>query len=156
MAQIYSIVYQPQDMKYGEHVGDYNRVPLQQARLQEGFGIQGDQKGGHNSNRQLNLLSYEWLQSIQPLGYRTEPGQFGEQLIVRGLNFDNLKGGDRLQLGREACIEIVKGRTGCERLEAAQGKSILGIGAIGLLARVITGGEIQVGDPVLVLSTEKS
>jgi MOSC domain-containing protein YiiM len=155
MAQIYSIVYQPQNMKYGAHIGDYIRIPLVHARLLESYGIEGDQKGGHNSNRQLNLLSYEWLESVRSLGYRTEPGQFGEQLIVRGLEFASLNPGDRLQLGQEACIEIVKGRTGCERLEAAQGKSIAGIGSIGLLARVVAGGEIRVGDPVSVLTTEQ-
>jgi MOSC domain-containing protein YiiM len=59
--------------------------------------------------------------------------------------------GTRLQLGDAAVLEIVKGRSGCTRLEAAQGKSITGLGPIGMLARVITSGPIRVGDPVRVL-----
>jgi MOSC domain-containing protein YiiM len=151
MASIFSIVYQPKDPAYGEHAGDYLRLPLERANLVARHGIEGDQKAGHNPVRQLNLLSAEWLTALQPRGYKTQPGQFGEQIIVSGLAVERLEPGVRLQLGNEACIEIPKLRTGCERLEAAQGKSIAGLGPIGAMARVITGGVIQVGDPVVVL-----
>jgi MOSC domain-containing protein YiiM len=151
MAHILSIVYQPLDREYGESLKDYIRVPIQTARLIENHGIEGDQKAGHNPVRQLNLLSHEWLQSIQPKGYRTEPGQFGEQVILEGLAIDSLVPGTRLQLGNEAIIEITKTRTGCERLELAQDKSIEGIGPIGVLAKIIVGGMINVGDSIVVL-----
>lgn len=151
MAHIESIVYQPLDQQYDERLDYYIRVPVQQINLIANHGLEGDQKGGHNPIRQLNLLSREWLNSVQPKGYKTQPGQFGEQMIVEGLNFDEIQPGDRLQLGEEACIEITKPRTGCERLVLAQGKSIEGIGAIGLLAKVIDGGTIHVGDEIRVL-----
>jgi len=93
------------------------------------------------------------LQRLEPIGYRTEPGQFGEQIIVTGLAVESLAPGVCLQLGSEARIEITKPRTGCERLEAAQGTSIQGLGPIGVLAKVIAGGTIRVGDPVTVLAT---
>lgn len=56
-------------------------------------------------------------------------------------------------LGETAVLAIVKGRTCCERLEAAQGKSIEGLGPIGVLARVVVSGPIRVGDPVAVVET---
>jgi MOSC domain-containing protein YiiM len=157
MASIASIVYQPEGQAYDDLQSNYLRVPLQRAQLIAGQGIQGDQKGGHHPDRQLNLISQEWLQMIQPLGYRTGPGQFGEQIILSGLAVESLPPGTRLQFGKgtgtTAVIEIVKARTGCTRLEAAQGKSIDGLGPIGVLARVISGGTIEIEDPVTVLET---
>lgn len=152
MAEIYSIVYQPIDREYeGRGDSDFIREPLAAAELVAGHGIRGDRKAGHNPARQVNLLSREWLAMAAKRGYRAAPGQFGEQLIVEGLDVTALPPGTRLLLGDTALIEIVKGRTGCERLEAAQGKSIAGLGPIGVLARVIEGGSIRVGDPVAVL-----
>ena len=153
MAHIYSIVYQPIDREYGESLQDYIRVPIKSARLIADHGIEGDQKAGHNPVRQLNLLSNEWLQSIQSKGYRTKPGQFGEQVILQGLSFEGLVPGTRLQLGNEAIIEIIKRRNGCDRLELAQGKSIASIGPIGVLAKIVVGGMINIGDPIVVLES---
>lgn len=152
MAELISIVYQPLDREYaGPRDADYIRVPLEAAELVAGHGLRGDRKAGHNANRQVNILSAEWLAQAAEQGYRTSPGQFGEQLIFAGLDAAALPSGTRLRLGDAAVLEIVKGRTGCERLEAAQGKSIAGLGPIGALARVIEGGAIRVGDSVAVL-----
>jgi MOSC domain-containing protein YiiM len=148
MAQIISIVYQPEGRESNERQPDYLRIPLQEATLIAGYGIQGDQKGGHHPDRQLNLLSNEWLQKIGQQGYRNHPGEFGEQIIVQGLELEELVPGDRLQLGEEAVVEISKGRAGCDRLQAAQPLPVKELGSIGMLARVIRGGEIRTGDPV--------
>lgn len=151
MSVIHSIVYKPINQTEDKSSKDYLRVPAQRARLIANHGIEGDQKAGHHPDRQLNLISQEWLESIQPLGYKTGIGQFGEQIIIAGLAVETLQPGVRVQLGAEACIEVTKARTGCSRLEAAQGKSIEGLGALGVMAKVITGGHIAVGDPVVVV-----
>ena len=151
MPQITSIVYQPRDQQYAEGAVDFMRLPLESAELMAGHGIRGDRKAGHHPDRQLNLLSTGWLAMAAAKGYRAAPGQFGEQLILDGIDLVTLPPGTRLQLGDAAVLEIVKGRTGCTRLEAAQGLSIAGLGPIGVLARVIAGGSIRVGDPVAVL-----
>lgn len=153
MAKIFSIVYQPEDKKYEDkHDNDYIREPLSVATLIANHGLQGDAKAGRQPSRQLNILSKEWLESIKELGYRTNPGEFGEQIIVQGLDVDALQKGDRLQLGSLAVIEITMPRHGCMRLEAAQGRSNADYGGtVGQLARVVSGGLIQVGDPVVAL-----
>jgi len=149
MSTIYSIVSQPEDQKYDDRSVDFIREPVQQATLVANHGIRGDAKAGRNKSRQLNVLSYEWLESLQDKGYRTAPGQFGEQIIVQNLVVEQLLPGDRLQLGESAMIEITKARTGCERLEAAQGRSNEAFGGmVGMMAKVISGGEIYVGGPV--------
>lgn len=151
MAQIISIAYQPLGHEYDAPMGDFIRVPVETAVLVANHGIDGDQKAGHNKTRQLNLLSAEWLAARAAEGYRAGPSQFGEQIIVDGLAVETLPAGTLIAIGPRAIIAITKGRTGCERLEAAQGKSIAGLGPIGALARVVMGGPIRVGDPVRVL-----
>lgn len=149
MSEIVSIVYQPQDEEYGERIGDFIRLPLQEATLLADHGIAGDRKAGRNPNRQLNILSFEWLEELRPLGYQVAPGSFGEQLIVRGLPLLSLQAGDRLLMGSEALVEITKPRTGCIRLEAAQGQSNAAFdGEVGMMAKVVSGGVIRVGDQV--------
>jgi MOSC domain-containing protein YiiM len=150
MPTITSIVYKPHDRQSAAGGVDYIREPLLNVELVAGRGLRGDRKGG-NPNRQVNVLSREWLDEAAAKGYRAGPGQFGEQLIVEGLDVTALPPGTRLRLGDAAELQIVKGRTGCERLEAAQGKSIAGLGPVGVMARVVTGGTIRVGDPVTVL-----
>ncbi len=150
MSKIYSIVYQPEDKKYGERIGDFMREPLQQATLVADHGIKGDAKAGRSRNRQLNVLSLEWLEGLKTLGYRTEPGEFGEQIIVQGLDVEHLLPGAQLQIGESATIEITMARTGCVRLEVAQGRSNDAFGGlVGMLAKVVAGGDIRVGDEVI-------
>jgi len=151
MPQLTSITYQPRDRDYADGQTDFIRLPLETAELVAGHGLRGDRKAGRNLNRQVNLLSAEWLAMAAARGYRAEPGQFGEQLIIEGIDLIALPPGTRLALGGSAVLEIVKGRTGCSRLEEAQRQSIAGLGPIGVLARVIDGGPIGVGDAVAVL-----
>jgi MOSC domain-containing protein YiiM len=151
MSHIVSIAYQPRDQRYTDRLGDYIRMPFDEATLLADHGIDGDQKAGHNKTRQVNLLSVEWLAARAAEGYRAAPGQFGEQLIVAGLAVEALPPGTLLAFGPQAILSITKGRTGCDRLAAAQGQSIAGLGPIGALARVVMGGPIRVGDEVRVL-----
>jgi len=149
MATIHSIMVQPLDRPYKAERADYIRVPLATARLIAGQGIEGDRKAGGNPDRNLNLVSLEWLQSLAPRGYRTQPGEFGEQLIVSGMAIETLQPGTRLQLGEDVIIEISKPRTACDRFEAAQqGKPRHDAEPLGVMARVITGGTIKLGDTV--------
>lgn len=157
MPQIMNIVYRTKDQRYSERFADFIRVPANTTHLVAKYGIENDQKGGHHPNRQLNILLWEWVQARRREGYKTEPGEFGEQLVVKGLDFDDLNTGDRIALGEEAIIEVTGPRTGCERLEAAQGRMIpQRIKAkIGLMAKVVHGGTIRLGDSVNQQATDR-
>ena len=156
MVKIVSIVYQPRDSVYEDGRFDYFiRVPLPQANLIANHGIEGDRKAGRNPNRQLNLLDVDWLTARQQEGYKTAPGDFGEQIILSGLSVLDLEPGTRLQLGNKAQIEITRPRTPCLRLAAAQGlEGGWPGGKIGILAKVMTGGVIRIGDSVIKLEIE--
>jgi len=149
MTQIASIVFKPAGVD--EPGDDYLRVDLDEATLIAGYGIDGDIKGGH-PDRNLNIMSYETLTILRGQGFYTEPGQMGEQVVIHQLDVDNLPPGTRVQLGDAAIIEVLKPRTGCDRFEKYQKRSRQeAAGQMGMMARVITGGKIRVGDPVKVL-----
>ena len=146
-AQVASIVYKPEG-------GDpdpedrYLRVPLRSVELVAGYGIAGDRKGGH-PRRNLNLMSYETLEALRAEGFQTLPGEMGEQVVLRGLDVGRLAAGDRLRIGDQACVEVIDQRTGCRRFERIQGKSAdTAAGRMGVMAKVVAGGPIRVGDPV--------
>jgi xanthine dehydrogenase accessory factor len=149
MTQIASIVYKPAGVD--EPQDDYLRVDLDEANLIAGYGIEGDVKGG-NPNRNLNIMSYETLTNLRTRGFYTEPGQMGEQIVIHQLDVDNLPAGARVQLGDSAVIEVVKPRTGCDKFERLQDrKREEAAGQMGVMAKVLVGGQIRVGDPVKVL-----
>lgn len=149
MGRLVSIVYSPTDReaKPRDH---YTRVPLERVALVEGEGIAGDRKAA-GGKRQLNVMAAEQLTGLQAEGFATDPGEMGEQLIVSGIDPTALVSGARVRLGA-AVIEVTIPRTGCDRFEHIQGKPRqLAAGRLGVMARVVTGGAIAVGDAVEVL-----
>ena len=153
-----SIVHQPLDRSYeNDHFQDFIRVPVDSIDVVVDFGLAGDQKGSPGSKRQVNILSAEWLEALAPLGYRTKPGEMGEQLVVSGFRVEELIPGDRFRIGDSVVLEITKPRTGCSRLEHSQGIPLREFQpAIGMLARVIAGGTIRLGDPVIAVARADS
>ena len=86
MGRIVSIVHTPEgiDPRPPDH---YARVPLGAATLEPGRGIVTDRKGGR-PERQLNLMALETLEQLRAEGYRTAPGEMGEQLTLSGVDVD--------------------------------------------------------------------
>lgn len=149
MAEIYSLVYRPENEHPADH---YLRVPFETVSLVAGKGIEGDWNGDGNPARQLNIMTYETMVELQQEGFKAQPGQLGEQIAVRGLDVNTLAAGTQLQFGDNAVIEIIKPRTGCDRFEAIQGKPRTdAANRLGMMARVVTGGQVRVGDSVTVL-----
>jgi MOSC domain-containing protein YiiM len=152
MAQISSIVYKPAQLATGRPKA-FARTPIEQAALIAGHGIEGDVKGG-NPRRHLNLMSFEMLEQLGAEGFDIAPGRMGEQIVIRGLAVDALARGSRLQIG-DALIEVVGAREPCERFEYAQDKPHQSvIGRVGVMAKVLSGGLIRVGDTVGLVTTE--
>jgi MOSC domain-containing protein YiiM len=150
MGRIVSIVYTPDgvDPRPPDH---YARVPVAAATLTAGRGIDGDRKGA-GRGRQLNVMAAHTLAQLRAEGLKTEPGEMGEQIVVEGVDADGLAAGTRLRLGDEAILEVAQPRTGCARFQHIQSRPPSAVsGRLGVMARVVVGGVIRVGDAVEIL-----
>ena len=146
MGELISITVKPAGVEPPERA--FLRVPVTEAALIPGYGIEGDQKGGRE-DRHLNILCGEALEGLAVEGYLTQPGQIGEQLIIRGVPLEQLANETVLQIGETARVRLVKPRTGCDKFERYQSKSREGAtGRLGMMAEVVTGGRIRLGDAV--------
>ena len=140
--------------------------------LLAGLGVSGDAHMGtrvqhlsrvkQNPNqpnlRQVHLIHAELFDELTAEGFAIEPGQMGENVTTRGIDLLGLSAGTRLRLGTVALIEITGLRNPCHQLNglapglmaATLDRSAEGdlIRKAGVMAVVITGGEIAVGDEI--------
>ncbi len=150
----------------------FSKQPAQSLTLLVGLGIEGDAHAGrlvqHLSRmakapntpnlRQVHLIHAELLDELAGKGFAVEPGQLGENITTRGLDLLGLSRGTRLRLGDEALIEITGLRNPCKQIDglakglmaatldqAADGSLIR---KCGVMAVVVTGGEICIGDAI--------
>jgi MOSC domain-containing protein YiiM len=149
MATLTSITYSPpsDDPRPEDH---YARTAFATVVLTADRGIEGDRKG-RGGKRQLNLMSAATLRQLTEEGFKTGPGEMGEQIVIDGLDVDHLQPGACLRLGAEAVVQVGEPRTGCDRFERIQGKFKGFVhGRLGVMARVVRGGSIAVGDEAVL------
>ncbi|MET0329591.1 MAG: MOSC domain-containing protein [Luteimonas sp.] len=128
-------------------------VPIQvvdSAVAVTGVGLAGDRYAGGSGKRGVTLLQAEHLQAIAALsGHATvDPAVLRRNLVVSGIPVIALKG-RRFRIG-SALLEGTSPCDPCSKMEATLGPG--GYNAMramgGLCARVIEGGQVQVGDAV--------
>lgn len=86
------------------------------------------------------------------LGHELEPGTFGENLLISGLESDDVRVGDRLKAG-DVLLEVSGVRIPCGTLGARMGdagfvKRFVKMRRPGFYARVIKSGDVERGDSV--------
>lgn len=128
---------------------------IDKVRLIENFGLEGDAHGG-NWHRQVSLLSYEKVRAFEEKGISVEDGAFGENLLVEGFDFKTLPVGTRFRCG-EALLEMTQIGKECHshcEIYLAVGDCIMP--REGVFARVLHGGEIQIGDELEIVPSSDS
>jgi len=118
---------------------------IDSAHISAGWGIEGDAHGG-DWHRQISLLSYEKVQQFNELGAGVDYGDFGENLVVEGIDFRSLPVGTMLKCG-EIILEITQIGKECHthcQIYHKMGDCIMP--REGVFARVVHGGNISVGD----------
>jgi len=132
-------------------------VPLRHALLVRDFGLKGDSHAG-DSGKQLSLLSIESIDSQEKCFKFTagntgfKPGDYGENLSTSGIVLSGLSVGDRLRVGDTAVLELSKiGRKCFRYCSLYTGAADCAVCREGVFARIITGGEIAVGDEITLL-----
>lgn len=96
--------------------------------------------------RQVLLMDSETLRALA-----VKPGAVKENITTLGLNLRALAAGTRLRVGN-ATLEITKPCTPCDTMNRIRpGLRQELEGRRGMLARVLTGGTIRVGDPIEIV-----
>lgn len=117
------------------------------ARLVVNHGIDGDAHAG-DWHRQVSLLALESIEKMRAKGAVVDPGNFAENITTAGIDIPALRVGDRLAIGA-AEVEITQIGKECHahcQIFHQVGDCVMP--REGVFARVITGGDIRVGDPV--------
>ncbi len=126
--------------------------PVDSATFIEGFGIEGDRhavKSGARTVRQVLLMDEDTLE-----GFGLGIGQVRENVTVRGIDLHEVPAGQRLALGDDVVVEITQFCAPCERMEEVRpGLREELFEQRGMLATVISGGAVNVGDQIQVLES---
>jgi MOSC domain-containing protein YiiM len=122
-------------------------TPVDSAELVGNLGLKDDVHAIADSSRQVLLLEKETLDAMG-----LEIGLVKENITTAGLPLMDLPHKTRLRLGDRAVIEITKPCSPCFRMDEIRPGLLKELaGRRGMLARVLTGGEIRKGDPISVL-----
>jgi len=132
--------------------GGIPKEPVLHARVEK-LGLVGDkhrhpEHGGEN--RAVCLFSTADLASLCRDGIPPqEPGSFGENLLIEGMDFRQMNPGDRLAIGDEVVLEIHDCREPCVTLLPIDDRfPALMEGRSGFLCKVIQGGNLAPDDRV--------
>lgn len=128
--------------------------PVEQAEFIGNFGIKGDAHAG-KWHRQVSLLSYGSVQEFDK-GIEIKPGDFGENLLVEGIELKNLPCGTILKVGEAVLKVSQRGKechSGC-KIRELTGDCIMP--REGIFAEVIKGGTVKPGDKIIVEKSENT
>lgn len=121
-------------------------VPCPVLTLIEDLGVDGDHHARPRSSRQVLLMSEENCDA-----FGLSPGEVRENIVTRGLDLQNLPAGTLLDFG-SAALQITKDCEPCSFIDRLRpGLRAQMERRRGMLARVIRGGEIRVGDEITLL-----
>ncbi|MCH9017242.1 MAG: MOSC domain-containing protein [Chloroflexi bacterium] len=120
--------------------------PVQQATAISGLGLEGDRSAYEGNLRQVLFIDKGVLDELG-----LAPGQVKENITVTGLDLSQTKAGQVFSIGDEVTMELVGECEACGKMDAL----VLGLqdkidGKRGMLAKVVNGGQIKVGDSVRV------
>ncbi len=120
--------------------------PVQEATAISGLGLDGDRSAYEGNLRQVLFIDKGILDELGLV-----PGQVKENITVTGLDLSQTKEGQVFFIGDDVTMEIVGGCEPCGKMDAVQSGLMEKIdGRRGMLAMVINGGHIKVGDSVRV------
>ena len=120
--------------------------PVQQTTAISGKGLEGDRHCHPRNVRQVLLMDKETLDELD-----LKPGQIKENVTTSGLDLSQTKAGEVVFIGEEVTMEIVGECNPCDRMNLIRpGLRQVLDHRRGMLATVINGGPIKVGDLIRV------
>ena len=121
-------------------------TPVESANVISGQGLEGDRFCREGHLRQVLLMDKETLDELE-----LSPGQIKENVTTSGLDLSQTEAGQVVIIGDDVTLEIVGECLPCERMNAIRpGLRTTLEHRRGMLALVLNGGPIKVGDPIRV------
>lgn len=120
--------------------------PVEAATAISGLGLEGDRSAYEGNTRQVLFMDKETIDEFE-----LAPGQLKENITTTGIDLSTIEVGQVFFVGDEATLEIVGDCVACGKMDALR----LGLkdkidGRRGMLAMVINGGSIKVGDSIRI------
>ncbi|GAA3595784.1 MOSC domain-containing protein [Flavivirga amylovorans] len=147
--------------------------------LIKGLGVEGDahmgEKVKHRSRvakdpnqpnlRQIHLIHSELFKELKNKGFKVLDGELGENITTEGIDLLNLPKNTILTIGDTSKIKITGLRNPCKQIDLIQKglmKAVLDkdkegnlIRKAGIMGVVLEGGEIKVGDKIIIELPQK-
>lgn len=124
---------------------------VEEAELLENHGLRDDAHAG-DWHRQVSFLAAEQIREASQAGPTPlDFGDFAENIATEGIDWKSLPVGQRVKLGDQALVEITQIGKECHKKCAIYyrtGDCIMP--REGVFAKVLTGGVIKIGDPVIL------
>lgn len=123
--------------------------PIEVGHFLTDFGIEHDAHAGR-WHRQVSLLSYDKVEAFNQKGAQVTDGDFGENLLVKGIDFKNLPVGTILKAGTVTLRMTQIGKDCHSHCAIHQRVGDCIMPREGVFAEVLTEGDIHPGDVMTV------
>ena len=127
------------------------KTPVESAELIPDHGIKTDAHAG-DWHRQISLLAQESIDKMKAKGADVHPGDFAENITIKGMELFTLPVGTRIKLGP---VETEVTQIGKECHHGCEIRRLTGDCVMpreGIFVIVLNPGSIKIGDPVELLS----
>jgi len=120
--------------------------PVDAATVISAQGLEGDRSCSADNTRQVLVMDRETLDHFE-----LKPGQIKENITTSGLDLSQAKAGEVFFIGDSVTMEVVGECQPCGKMDAIRPglREQLG-GRRGMLAMVINGGPIKIGDSIRI------
>lgn len=126
------------------------KTPVESIELREEHGIVGDAHAGV-WHRQVSLLAQESIDKMRAAGLDVDAGDFAENVTTSGVVLYDLPVGCRLEIG-QTLLEVTQiGKECHNRCAIYHQAGDCVMPKEGIFARVLQGGPVKSGDPLVVL-----
>lgn len=121
------------------------KTEIKEANFIEDFGIENDAHAG-KWHRQVSLLGFEKIEEFRKKGANVDFGAFGENLVIEGIELQELPIGQKIQIG-EVILEVTQiGKKCHDRCQIYYQVGDCIMPRNGIFTKVLKGGKVAIGE----------